>query len=73
MEKLRNSAFPNILSIKFVNLEREVESTATLREDVSILEQFADFYEYSTGEKFAGVYRTTMEDVLNELKKKETL
>ena len=69
MEKLRNSAFPNILSIKFVNLERELEnSNATLREDVSILEQFADFYEYSTGEKLEGDYRHTMENVLNEMK-----
>lgn len=69
MEKLRNSAFPNILSIKFVNLENEIENAnSTLREDVSIIEQFADFYEYSTGEKLAGDYRSTMEDILNELK-----
>ena len=69
MEKLRNSAFPNILSIKFVNLENEIENAnATLREDVSIIEQFADFYEYSTGEKLEGDYRSTMENILNELK-----
>ena len=71
MEKLRNSAFPNILSIKFLNLERELETAATLREDVSVLEQFADFYEYSTGEKLAGEYRATMENVLDDLKTRE--
>lgn len=68
MEKLRNSAFPNILSIKFVNLEQEIEnSNATLRENVSELEQFADFYEYSTGEKLTGDYRSTMENIIREL------
>ena len=71
MDKLRNSAFPNILSIKFLNLEREFEKTASLREDVSVIEQFAEFYEYSTGEKFFGDYRSTMEEILNELKTRE--
>lgn len=73
MDKLRNAAFPNILSIKFLNLERELESTASLREDVSVIEQFADFYEYSTGEKFAGDYKLTMEKILDDLKTREQL
>lgn len=70
MEKLRNAAFPNILSIKFVNLERELENLTAreLREDSSILEQFADFYEYSTGEKLEGDYRSNMEKFLKDLK-----
>ena len=68
MEKLRDSAFPNILSIKFTNLEYEIaDSNSKLREGVSILEQFADFYEYSTGEKLEGDYRQTMEKVCNEV------
>ncbi len=72
MEKLRNSAFPNILSIKFVNLERELEdSNANLRDDVSVLEQFADFFEYSTGEKLAGDYRSTMEKILQDIENKD--
>ena len=71
MDKLRNAAFPNILSIKFLNLEREFEKTSSLREDVSVIEQFAEFYEYSTGEKFFGDYRSTMEEILNELKTRE--
>ncbi len=74
MEKLRNSAFPNILSIKFINLEQEIENaTENLRENVSVLEQFEDFYEYSTGEKLAGDYRQTMEKILNDLKTGERL
>ena len=68
MEKLRNAAFPNILSIKFVNLEYNFNSNATLREDAPILEQFAEFFEYSTGKKLEGDYRSTMEKILNELK-----
>lgn len=71
MEKLRDSAFPNILSIKFTNLEREIDDTnKTLRDDVSVLEQFADFFEYSTGEKLEGNYRSTMENVLKEIENK---
>ena len=70
MDKLRNAAFPNILSIKFVNLEKEIESASALklREEVSTLEQFADFFEYSTGEKLTGDYRSAMEKFLTELK-----
>lgn len=69
MEKLRNAAFPNILSIKFLNLEHAPEnSNANLREDVSILEQFADFYEYSTGKKLDGDYRSAMQNILGEMK-----
>jgi len=71
MDKLRNSAFPNILSIKFLNLEREFEKNLELREEVSVLEQFGDFFEYSTGEKFSGEYKNTMEQFLNELKTRE--
>ncbi len=70
MDKLRNAAFPNLLSIKFVNLEREIENAnaLNLREEISVLEQFADFFEYSTGEKFEGEYKTAMEKLLNEIK-----
>ena len=70
MDKLRNAAFPNLLSIKFINLEREIDNanTLNLREEISVLEQFADFFEYSTGEKFDGEYKAAMEKLLNEIK-----
>lgn len=71
MDKLRNAAFPNILSIKFTNIEREFENAnaLALREESSVLEQFADFFEYSTGEKLEGEYKSAMEKFLTELKK----
>lgn len=71
MDKLRNAAFPNILSIKFTNIEREFENAnaLALREESSVLEQFADFFEYSTGEKLEGDYKSAMEKFLKELKK----
>ena len=71
MDKLRNAAFPNILSIKFTNIEREFENAnaLALREESSVLEQFADFFEYSTGEKLEGDYKSEMEKFLSELKK----
>lgn len=71
MDKLRNAAFPNILSIKFTNIEREFENAnaLALREESSVLEQFADFFEYSTGEKLEGDYKSAMEKFLTELKK----
>ena len=70
MEKLRDSAFPNILSISFTNSERKLENSTApdLRQKDSILEQFADFYEYQTGEKFDGECRSIMEKLLTELK-----
>lgn len=70
MEKLRNDAFTNILSIKFVNLERDIENASALelRENLSVLEQFADFFEHETGEKLEGEYRAAMEKFLTELK-----
>ena len=71
MEKLRNDAFPNILSIKFSALEKEIETSGALelRENISVLEQFADFFEHETGEKFEGEYRANMEKFLKELEK----
>ncbi len=69
MEKLRNDAFPNILSIKFTAIERELETSGALelREDISVLEQFADFFEHETGEKLQGEYRSTMENFLRDI------
>ncbi|MBQ7705787.1 MAG: hypothetical protein IJT73_10250 [Selenomonadaceae bacterium] len=52
---------------KFSTLTNFV-SAPKLREEVSTLEQFADFFEYSTGEKLEGDYRSAMEKFLAELK-----
>ena len=70
MEKLRSGAFPNILSLSFVNLERTGESrTARAKRTagISTLEYFADFFEHETGEKLEGEYRRAMADFLDEL------
>ena len=71
MDNLRNAVFPNILSIKFTNLEQEIDGAKKLplREEVSTLEQFADFFEYSTNEKFEGDCKIAMEKFLIELTK----
>ena len=70
MEKLRSGAFPNILSLNFVNLERAGESRTSRAKriaGISTLEYFADFYEHETGEKLEGEYRRAMADFLDEL------
>ena len=74
MEKLRDSAFPNILSVQFVNLERKIESSARMfdkTENVSVLENFADFFEFETGEKLTGEYRQAMEKFLSKLESEQ--
>ena len=70
MDKLRNSAFPNILSLSFVNLERAAENPASKNKraaDVSTLEYFADFYRHETGGDLSGDERAAMENLLAEL------
>ncbi len=70
MEKLRSGAFPNILSLSFVNLERTGESRTSRAKrtaGISTLEYFADFFEHETGEKLDGEYRQAMADFLDEL------
>lgn len=72
MDKLRNGAFPNILSLSFVNLERAEETPASKNRrgaDVSTLEYFADFYKHETGGELEGEYRATMEKFLAELER----
>ncbi len=68
--KLREAAFPNILSIRFAGLEKAAENHSdaqNLREGVSTLEYFADFFEHETNEKLEGDYRAAMEEFLKEL------
>ena len=74
MEKLRDSAFPNILSVQFVNSKREIENPARVAdaaENVSVLEYFADFYKFETGEELSGVERLTMEKFLSKLESEQ--
>lgn len=70
MDKLRNGAFPNILSLSFVNLERAAEYTSNKAKraaDISTLEYFADFYRHETGGDLTGDERIAMEKFLAEL------
>ncbi|MBO4401474.1 MAG: exonuclease SbcCD subunit D [Selenomonadaceae bacterium] len=70
MDKLRNSAFPNILSLSFASLEREAENASNKAKraaDVSTLEYFADFFRHETGGDLSGDERIAMENFLAEL------
>lgn len=70
MDKLRNGAFPNVLSLNFVNLERAAENPASKNKraaDVSTLEYFADFFKHETGGDLSGDERAAMENLLAEL------
>lgn len=70
MDKLRESAFPNILSIEFENVTKKSAAFSNIskpREGVSVIEHFADFYKYSTGHELNGEYHAAMENLLKEL------
>ncbi len=70
MENLRESAFPNILSLKFTNLSQVTANNSTAEKfsgNNSILNQFKEFFESKSGEKFTEEYEAAMEDFLKEL------
>lgn len=70
-DKLKNSSFPNILGINFVNLEQNIENISTTKkfqEKNSVLDNFEEFFINNTGEDFS-IYRDTMEKFLSELNK----
>lgn len=74
METLREFAFPNILSLKFTNLERTAEDDSSEKKfsaDTSILNQFKEFFESKTGEEFNSEYEAAMKDFLMEIDRKE--
>lgn len=66
MDKLRNGAFPNILSVKFINLERQVEGVRDFREGVSPFEHFVDFYKHETDEDLTGDYLKAAQKIFAE-------
>ena len=69
-DKLKNSAFPNILGINFVSLERSFENvvgTEKFQENNSVLDNFAEFFKSNTGEEFISDYNDAMKNFLTEL------
>lgn len=70
-DRLRESSCPNILSLEFLNIESVNDDFAqklNVREGVSPLEHFVDFYEYSTKEKMPAAYRDAVEKLIGNLK-----
>lgn len=70
MESLRENSFPNILSLKFTNLEQTTENSSSAEKfsaDTSILEQFKEFFESKSGEKFSDEYEAMMKNFLKEI------
>ena len=71
MDRLRQN-FPNVLSINFVELAKEIGDIPNVREfkeDASIIEHFAYFFEQQTNEKFDKDYRETAEKFFAELER----
>ena len=69
-DRLRESSCPNLLSLEFVNAEVGGEDFAdklNVREGVSPLENFVDFYEYSTKEKMPEKYFKAMEKLISTI------
>lgn len=69
-DRLRESSCPNILSLEFLNIQNvagNFSQTLNVREGVSPLEHFVDFYEYSTKEKMPAAYRDAMEKLIGGL------
>ncbi|MBQ7476029.1 MAG: exonuclease SbcCD subunit D [Selenomonadaceae bacterium] len=70
-DRLRESAFPNLLSLEFTAdlFAEKIESPTKIvvREGVSPLEHFIDFYEYANKEKMPAAYREAMEGVFKSL------
>ena len=72
-DRLRESAFPNLLSLEFTAdlFAEKTESASKIidREGVSPLEHFIDFYEYSTKEKMPAAYRIAMENLFKTVQR----
>lgn len=67
--KLRNTVFPNILSLEYVKEEREVQIAfeQMLNDGATPLEQFEAFYEYTMGKDLAAEYYSAMDNFFKEL------
>ena len=69
-DRLRESSCPNLLSLEFVNAEvggEDFSDKLNVREGVSPLENFVDFYEYSTKEKMPEKYFKAMEKLISTI------
>ena len=70
-DRLRESSCPNLLSLEFLNAEIAAENLSeklNVREDVTPLENFVDFYEYSTKEKMPEKYFKAMEKLISSIR-----
>lgn len=69
MENLRENVFPNILSLKFTNIENSLNNSTAekFKDGGSILEHFQEFFESKSGEKFDEEYQNAMKTFLKEL------
>ena len=69
MEILRENVFPNILSLKFTNIENAANDSVTekFKEGSSIFDHFQEFFESKSGEKFNEDYQNAMKNLLKEI------
>ena len=69
-EKLRESSCPNLLSIEFLsaaNLDDDFSDKLNVRENVTPLEHFSDFYKYATNEELPPSYHDAMQKLITDL------
>ena len=69
-DRLRESSCPNLLSIEFLNatpLGDDFSDKLNVRENVTPIEHFADFYKYVTTENLPPAYRDAMEKLIDDL------
>jgi len=67
IDKLKDSAFPNILGLAFEGLEQRAETvlrTKKFQEGLSLTDQFAEFFTSNTGEEFPEDYREALNQLL---------
>ena len=72
VDKLRNSAFPNILGINFTDLEKGTANfvgAEKFQEGASPLDHFAEFYKETVGEDLSAENKKVLQDFLTELEK----
>lgn len=69
MEILRENVFPNILSLKFTNIENAANNSVSekFKEGNSIFDHFQEFFESKSGEKFDEDYQNAMKNLLKEI------
>ena len=73
VDKLRNSAFPNILGINFTDLEKGTANfvgAEKFQEGASPLDHFTEFYKETVGEDLSAENKKVLQDFLTELENK---